>query len=501
MIIKNYQSKQALYKSRDNRILNFIDYNNNMKGNENLILGENSYQGVIEAIRNKMASTRTCDTILGNDLLGKAYQKLNESTTPILDLKEFTTNAEQIAPDDTTLREIVDFCKKHVHTGDYNFLINLCKEEHFQNLGRAYHPSPESTINAFKNMFDTTGSALENAIKNGIFDSLKSNLLKILKSELSPNEQQMGDQPLNESMVNADKSLVKYSPVGIRYEDLKNNKVVHLMEHDVMSFNTENGECTRLGHDDIVQLDITPSYRRMMTALNGLQYNPLNESFTLNENWDFECKLHDGECFINNKPIKKDELRQLLLESINTYEMFPAKVQNFNKTRYMMDADNMIMLLENFDKIVKYDNLEVIKSLNERDATYVILDKAQTVSGSTPRVIASSNHDIVNKLFESYEHMTSACKEVLGSDITPMFESQIKTEHEVYRQKNERIITLRQEIVELNENIEKLDKIMSIADEGSPSSLEAGRRKLKLNECLNDRINQLANIDKEYSLF
>lgn len=473
-----------------------------MKGNENLILGENSYQGVIKAIQDKMASTRTCDTILGNDLLGKAYQKLNESTTPILDLKEFTTNAEQIAPDDTTLCEIVQFCREKVNTNnDMNFLVNICKEEHFRNLSRAYHPSPESTIEAFKNMFSADGSSLENAIKNGVFDSLKSDLIKILKNELTNNQQEQGENPLNEStVVNADMSLVKYAPIGIRYEDLKNNKVVHLMEHDVLSFDTNTGECIRLNNDDLAKLDIAPSYRRMMTALTGLNYNPLNESFSLNENWDFQCVLQDGECRVNNAPINKNELRQLLLESINTYEAFPDKVKNFDKTKYMMDADNIIILFENYDKIVKYDNLEVIKSLNENDRSYVILDKAMTVNGSIPKVIASSDRSMINKLFESFEHMTSTCNEVLKSNITPMFESQINTEREVYRQKNERKIALRQEIKELNENISRLENMRGIADKDSPAGLEVGRRLVKLNECLNDRITQLEHIDEEFSL-
>ena len=114
---------------------------------------ETSYSGVLSAIREKMESVKTCETITGNELLGKAYRSLNESTTPILDLKEFTTNAEKVAEDDATLSDIVNFCKSKVKTGDLNFLINLCKEEHFKEMNRMYHPSPESTLESFKLMF------------------------------------------------------------------------------------------------------------------------------------------------------------------------------------------------------------------------------------------------------------------------------------------------------------------------------------------------------------
>lgn len=468
---------------------------------------ETSYSGVLSAIREKMESVKTCETITGNELLGKAYRSLNESTTPILDLKEFTTNAEKVAEDDATLADIVNFCKSKVKTGDLNFLINLCKEEHFKEMNRMYHPSPESTVESFKVMFTESPTVIEQGIKNGIFDSMKSNLLGVLKQELNEQDkeertgqipsQTVSEQNLNES-VESKGSLIKYAPIGVKFEDAYNN-VVHLMENNVIRFNEENGTVHCLNESEIKDLDIPVSYRRLMTALTQLKYNPLNESFTLRENWDFNLVLRDGVCTVNGKEISGNDIKQLLLESVQCYETFPGKVEGFNKLAYMRDADNMVMLVENFNKLLKYDNLETVKNLNE--SSYIIIDRRNTVVGHTPAIVSAhkmGNTPETNKLFESYSALNDFCTSVLNESMGDLFAKQIKSEAKIESERNEHLTKLNEDIAQLNKVIRDAEDVRAIAEEGSPARREMDHKLHRLNESLREKLEQVNYYQHEY---
>lgn len=459
-----------------------------MKENIN---GEHSYQEVLQKIKDKITSIKTCDTVMGNEILSEAYGRLNESMTPILELKAFSNRAEELAGDDVTLMDVVKFIRNQVKTGDINFLINICKEEHFKKLIEMYHPAPEKTIESFKVLFDGDSETIENGIKNGIFDSLKSDLLQILKNERMTEE----DKKKN-ALQSADKQLLKYNPVGVIYVDDKNNKAVHLMQNFVIEFEPDTQIAKALPISEIEKLDILPEYKRLMNAIHSLPYNPVDESFTLNEKWDFECKLKDNVCLINGHEISKEDLPKLLLESINTYTAFPDKVGKINRDNYLRDADNMILLLENCDLLIKYDNLECIKNLNEN--SFVMFDKNHSINGATPYIVASSDEKLTGKLFESYHEMAEATSEILKDNSHKIFESQILHEKEMRAKMYQRKIELREEIKTLNENIQKMEDVRKIAEEGSASSLEAGRRLLKLNESLNSKMDEMAQLEKIY---
>ena len=467
---------------------------------------DKSYSGVISAIKQKMESVKTCETITGNELLGKAYRSLNESVTPILDLKEFTTNAEKVAGDDATLSDIVNFCKSKVKTGDLNFLINLCKEEHFKEMNRAYHPSPESTVKDFEVMFTESPSVIEQGIKNGIFDSMKSNLLGVLKQEINQQDkeerknqipsQQISTENLNES-VQEKGNLLRYSPIGVKYED-EQSRLVHLMENNVIRFNSEDGTAYCLNESEIKDLEIPTSYRRLMTAITSLKYNPLNESFTMRENWDFSLVMRDGICTVNGKEIPCDNMKQLLLESVQCYEAFPGKVEGFNKLAYMRDADNMVMLCENFDKLLKYDNLEIVKNLNE--SSYVIFDRRNTIVGALPQIIAvkSQNDTECNKLFESYTELDKYCSDVLNESMGDLFAKQINSEMEIEKERNEQLTKLNEDIKELNNIIKNAEDVLAIAEEGSAARKEMNFKLSKLNESLREKLEQVNFYQHEF---
>lgn len=461
---------------------------------------ETSYAGILSSIKQKIESVNTCETLTGNELLGNAYKILNESSTPILDLKEFTTNAEKISGDDATLCDIVKFCKSKVKSGDLNFLINLCKEEHFKEMNRCYHPSPESTIKDFEVMFTESPTVIEQGIKNGIFDSMKSNLLGVLKKEINEKEKQQEPKNkipsqnitkdnLNES-VQEKNNLLKYSPIGVRFEDSQ-NRVVHLMENNVLSFNNDDGTVHCLNESEINDLDIPSSYRRLMTALTSLKYNPVDESFTLNENWDFNLVMRDGTCTVNGNEIPLENMKQLLLESVQCYESIPGKVKNFNKLAYMRDADNMVMLVENYDKLLKYDNLEIIKNLNE--SSYIIFDRRNTIVGSVPQIVAvkSQNDTEGNKLFESFTDLNKYCDSILNESIGNLFSKQINAELNIERERNEQLSKLNEDIKELNIVIKNAEDVLKIAEKGSAAYKEMNFKLSKLNESLREKLEQV----------
>lgn len=459
-----------------------------MSKNNQPQLGENSYGGVLMAIRQKIEGIKTCDTITGNDLLQQAYQTLNESKTPILDLKTFTTNAEKVSSNDATLMDVVKFCRSKAKTGDLNFLINMCKEEHFKEMSRTYHPKPEETIKAFESMFDEPTTVIEQGLKNGLFDSMKSNLLGILKKEVADGT----PEKLNEAETKG--NLIKYSPVGIRFES--NNKVVHLMENCVIKID-EDDNVSSLNENEIAELGLTAPALRMMSAIQGLNYDSLNETFSFVHNWDFDCQLKDGVCTVNGQQIQKDELKNLLLESINCYQQFPAKVKNnFNRTSYLHDADNMIMLLENFSQVMKYDNLEVVKNLNEN--SYCIFDKIDTMNGNTPKIVASSDQSLNNMLFETYQEMTEKTNVSLSESINDLFSVQIANENKIFADRNENIVRLNEDIRLNNRLIEDAITLRDMSDKDSPAYFEMETRLNKLKTNLNENLNNLNYYKNEF---
>ncbi len=456
---------------------------------QSMLLGKNSYSSVVNEIVEKIQKAEA-DTLVGNQLLKEVYSKLNESITPLLTLKPFITGAEKIAGDDVKLSELLKFLKKTI-TGnaDLNFLINLVKEEHFSEMTRLGHPSPESTIKDIEDEFDKPGSVIEEGIKSGLFDNLKSTLLNKIKSDI---DVKSVDKKLNENQTLFSGSLVKYSPVGLRYEDISNNRIVILTESEVLLFDRIAKQFSKL-EESIV---IPENYGRLMQAINGCKYSPETNGFCLNENWDFKLELtSNGETLINDKPIKKEDIKQLLLESVKVYSNDPLKVTNFNKMEYLHDADNFIALMENHSSLMKLDNLEVIKNLNEN--SYVIFDKLNILK--TPKLISSSNGNI-NTLFESYSEMLLVTNDILKTPINNLFENQLISEQTLINERNNKIVSLNEEQKELNQNISKVRNLKTMAEENSPAIDKLNEQEIILLNKLDVNLTNLNQVRNEFNI-
>ena len=256
-------------------------------------LGEKSYISIKDSIIERLRNAEV-GTIVGNDMISKIYHRLNESKTPMLDIKEFITNAQEVAKDDAKLLDVLEFCKKQAVTGDLNYIINLCKEEHFVNLIRSGHPEPEKTVEEIQKHFNSPSSVIEEGIRKGLFDRLNSKLLNDVKAGLNIKVEDRGEQikKLDESYQYANGGYARYCPVGVLFEDSNNNRIIALCENDALSFDKTNQEYSKLSES----IELPHEYKRMMTAIHSLRYNPETEIFSLNENWDFIAELHnDGK--------------------------------------------------------------------------------------------------------------------------------------------------------------------------------------------------------------
>jgi hypothetical protein len=472
-------------------------------------LGPNSYPGIVSQIAEKL-NTAKVETIAGNELISKAIQTLNESITPMMDLKEFTTNAEILAPNDAKLADIVTFIRKNVESGDLNFLANMCKEEHFKEMSRTGFPSPQDTIKEFESLFNETPSIIEQGIKNGLLDKLSSNLMMEIKSSIVDdgktkiiNDPNDVVQILNENQVlYSDNNLISYIPIGISMEDIKNNRMLLLTESDVLSFDRNNKDFDRIGNEELLSLEIPEGHKRMMSAIQELAYNPEDESFSLNENWDFNMKLNKkGEIVLlneqNNKTniLDKNDLPKFLMESINLYENQAIVPSFFNKEKYLKDADNIILLCENHNKIIKLDNLKVIRNLNENK--YVVIEPKST---KKPKLIAGTGLKI-SQLFESYLDLNNNCNEILNKSLVGLFENQINIEKDFNSKKFENIQKLQEEQSDLNKDITETNNLLKIAEENSPAFEKLNESKEILNSKLEENILNINNYLHNHKLY
>jgi len=457
-----------------------------------LLLGEKSYPVIVEQINEKIKNAQ-CSTLEGNQFLSKMFKTLNESSTPIMDIKPFITGAEKVADDDTTLKEVIDFCKKSITTGDLNFLINLVKEEHFQNLKRMHHPAPEATIKDIKEKFDEPAGVIEQGIRSGLFDNLKSDLLNKIKVDLN-----IETKKLNESETMFKNSLISYNPVGIKIEDNKTNNIVLLLENAIITYNEDKSFKSL----DKSQISISPEQNRLMTAINYCSYNPELNQFSLNENWDFNMVLDsNGDVLINDIQVKKEHLKDLLLESIQLYKKMPPNEEiskSFNETKYLKDADNFIMLVENQQHLIQFDNLVTIKNLNENE--YIILSKDDVFFTNNPEIITSSRN-YNTKLYESYNLLIEDVNSCLKENISDLFEPQLINEKQILQERDNSIKNLNESISKINHKLKDISNLKNIAEENSPALTKLNEQENMLNKALDKKLNDLNFYVNEFKLY
>ena len=345
-------------------------------------------------------------------------------------------------------------------------------------MTRLNHPSPQATVKDIEDKFNQPGSVIEEGIKAGIFDNMKSKLLNQIKSDLKAKTPII---TLNESNALFNQHLVKYSPIGIKLEDIKNNRLLMLTENGVFSVNRQTQEFSAL-HESV---DIPKEHNFLIHSISECGYFPETNTFSLNENWDFSLLLHpNGNVTVNGKDIPNEKVKVLLLESVRAYVTDPTKVENFNKTRFLHDADIFINLMENSSALIRLDTLQVLKNLNEN--SFVMFQ----TNLKTPKILWSSDK-ISNNLFESFTEFAKAINTTIKGNVTNLFESQIKFEVDAINENTKNIVELTNAQQEINENIKKLEKLKQLAENDSPAMKKLLDQEGILNQKLDENIKSL----------
>lgn len=464
--------------------------------------GQNTYDNIISDIKKEMMLFEGARSIAGQELFNHVYASLNEEElkTPLLVVKDFLTNAQQIASDDIPLSNLLEFIKKKTVNTDLNYLINLCKEEHYANLSKSGHPNPEKTIRDIETYFNQPNSIIEKAILDGIFDELQSNLLRDIKRDLNIEVKEKNVNPkeqfetLNESFI-SDNGFCQYVPVGIVADkadvlgDVANgHHMVILTESDILNYDVENGNFSKLDEST----EIAEPYRLLMESINSLNYNPETERFTLNESWDFNLQLgfdNDGNANVrlNGKPVTDtSKLKNLLLESINYYQNYPGTVTGFHHDIYVRDADNFLRLFENASLLMKIDSLRVYRNLNESNK-YIMLDVKSLRESAVPTILSvngkeSETHKTFNALFESIKEKIGLSADALK----PLFENRLKFESEQINHHQTELNSLMETQKEINEHILKVRGMIKLAESGSPALEQLESRHNLLLQRLNE---------------
>lgn len=490
----NWLSKSKYFKKLVDEYDIYLDVFN--EKTINTYLGDKCYSSVIEQIKNKISEGNP-NTLIGTELVNELHKKLNESDniTPMLTIKEFITNAQSIAPDDTKLSDIINFCKKKATTGDLNYIINMCKEEHLENMKRAGHPDPEKTISEIKNYFNQPASVIEKAIHDGIFDCLNSKLLNDVKKSLKIEivEQPEDGHKLNEGF----DGYCEYSPIGVLCE-IPNEGVCILCESDILSYNKEHEEFKKLDESLITQ--VPQRHKRLMTAINEASYNPNKMEFTLNEEWDFNLVLNkEGKCFVglnedNMKEIDSKNLRKLLLESIHSYQAKGGV--SFNKELYLHDADNIVCLMENHNNIACIDNIKVIRNLNENK--YVMIDSNDVFGTNVPKILSINGNQ--GKTYKSFTELNESIKQTIGFDCVNLFESEIISENQHLEEKREKLTALMEQQKEINKQIQNVENLKKLADEDSPAMDKLNEQHNILNQALKKNFDDISFYQNELEL-
>jgi hypothetical protein len=469
------------------------------------------YVETINEIRNTILSAKPI-TAQGNKFLDDMYKGLNEAETPLLSLKRFISGGEALALQDTTVKQVLDFTKKAVTSNiDLNFLINLCKEEHILNLKKSGHPAPQETLKKIEDLFGKSSSVIEQGVRNGLFDDLKSELymkisagLKDPKSLVKNVQEKTRKEAvaaaagvkLNESRkaVIGD-GFVRYCPIGFIVSKSIDGKSVALMENHVFTISKGDGVTAPSVFSPYTEpVDLTTKENRLAAALNKQPYNPRTGTFGLNEAWDFDMLLTSkGDVKLYKKDptgnatmrtVDKSHVKQLLFESMDYYKE-TGKITDV--TPFLVDTDNFVALMENAHKLILFDNLHVYRSLNESITDFAIVPVNQDAT-------LKMFHKGQIKLYENYSLLKEAIDGVVGQPIIKLFENEIYKEQQASINKLYTKQLNQEKIKSLNEAIARVDKLMVVADEGSAARNELNGQKKILTRELQSSLKQASSL-------
>lgn len=467
--------EQGLYDTLHSEYLKKIKEQLDIK-TENDKLAQNGYQAVVNNVASAIYNTKA-ETKKGANLLKTTFQALMESETPMLVVKEFITNAEQLDDVDATMGELMKTIKKHIHGNDLNYIINLCKEEHFANLNRSGHPDVKSTIADIEKLLQLPGNQIAELIKKGAFDKLDSKLLNETKVSLDMyvDETEDAAAELNENYYESPKGFQSYTPIGFMVDDKKHGKVM-LVECCVLSYNQEHNM-----FNQVEGFSPTYSQQHLLKAIQETPFNPATDEYIVNiQNTgideDFEMSLDTtlGEVYIQQEKVASEDVRPMLAQKIASLQAAGHVVEPL-----VVQVDNFLALVENKDSLVRFDTLNSVMYNGNK----IVLNEKQILQeGSQP----------VQRLFESYTAMVNESSKQLGVDISELYKPCLDGELGVATQRAMEKEKLISEQKNLNAEITKLEALLKVAEPNSPAEERLTREIYQARKKLDKVLQELA---------
>lgn len=469
------------------------------------------YNKVVSNIKNYILKNSEVDTVEGQRFLNENINKLFESKTPILDLKEFKTNAQQVAPHDAKLMDILKFVNKNVkNSPSLNVLLNIAKEEHLQNTGRTNEPANDEVLEKLKDYWTAGDSEIEQAIKNGIFDQLKSNLIMNLKSDMIPDSKNtrivhVPEEAPVSKLLEAIQDLAVYTPVGVMWDDNENNQKLAFIGEDIFEISQES-ETEQITYNykspDSVGL-IPDNLRRFKEAYSELSFDSVKQIFRpASDKWDFDIHIENGDVFITNPTVEDNtfesimiedisEVRELFVETLNLLELSETLTEQ-DLALLRRDADNFVIVAMNWKKLYAFDDLLQIQSLNENQM--VIIPAAIMEGNGTKQILVGTNQKKTEE-YKSWQELVNNINRNIGlkteNSVNKIFESKLSNEINQNIEKVNKINQLKNQQQQLNQDIQSKQNLLKIADPNSPAQEKLQSELDKLNSDLDINLQEL----------
>jgi len=454
--------------------MNLVDY-----------LGEKSYPAIVGNIVDKIKQTQP-KSIRGKELVNKLYESLQTSIIPMHEIKAFTTNAEEVSKEDLTLAELLKFIKKEESGGDFNYLINLAKEEHFANMKRDGIPTPEKTIEEIKHLFDEPSNAVIEAIRNNMFDKkLNSKIYNDLRNQfnLAPEtgfkKSTNKIRKLNESILLNDEGLVKYNPIAIKY--MQPDKNYYITAHNVI---TKDGDKWQS-----VNIEIPEDFKALQRALQSIPYSYDKKQFQISDNWDIPLAINaDGKVVTNNgTEVDKNDLQSLFIESIPFADLSKVSVDDLKS-----EADRFTMIANNIRKFLIVDDIDVYENDNNN---FVMVDR----NIIKPEVIAINNDG--SKVYDTFSEMVIELNENFNYNFANTFNQQLLFEANLLKEREERKVKIQSKLEDLKKLNEATKSIYDKAEQGSLAKRKAKIELKKLNESIDKFFTELQQLSMQNKLY
>lgn len=449
-----------------------------------VVMTENGYNTIITKLSEIFANA-TADTEQGQELIDYTQRALFESKTPMFELREFLSGAQNIAKQDTKLLDVIKFCKKTTDTDSLNFLINLCKEEHFAAMTKAGHPNPEETIEKIKDQFNLPDNEIKKQIEAGVFDGLQSKLLGDIKNSLSI-EVREAPKPADVLKIGGrlNESIDCIKPVGFAFPT-KEGKTKFLLESKIYDYDTETQQL--IPDDGYVPSE---KIQTLQEAMQHLTFDSEQNAYVLNLGL-----LNNYIYFLDGEKLQQFIEEDGEFETIEPQELeenikLLAQTNPHLIEQYKNEINAFRRMVANRSRLIQYDNITMIKNLHNGNTVLVEVGEVSRIIGSEISVYDNFKKlvtDLNSKLNpDNHFSVTQSIQQLYDLEL---IEEGIESEN---------IRSLREELEtslkSVSSELTKIKTMLDIVDKDSPVYDDLTRQYNELESKSNDIIAELKGL-------